>query len=354
MKTTTFLAALLCLFCAAATAQPRQTDSRPRYDTWVTSYPSQRIISGVLLEVKDSSVSLQRAGNFRTQAQPDMSKLDIRSIDLIRVRKKGAVGQGVLYGALAGLFVGGVIDVIWYSSWKNKQEEEINNLGDAINYSMTQSPGAFAAMATMVGIGCIGTGIGIGAAVASAKITIPIYGKQAEFDRNKAQLNDYALYPDIALGSRTFVKLQEKLTDADGNSYQLLALGGQVWMAENLKTGHFRDGSEISPEHATVAGKVIQYKWTAVSDNRKLCPAGWHVPTAAEWNSLVSSLGGAANAAKILGEGFSVPGAPSNWWSATEQDAGNAGCLYLNNTTATVMSTTQPKSSGLAVRCLRD
>jgi hypothetical protein len=354
MKTTVFFTVLLCWSAVGATAQTSRPDQRPRYDAWVTSYPSQRVISGILLEVKDSSISLQREGTFRTQNQPDMSKLDVRSIDLIKVRKKGNVGQGVLYGALAGLFVGGIIDVIWYSSWKNQQEEDINNLGDAINYSMTKSPGAFAAMATMVGIGCIGTGIGIGAAVASAKITVPIYGKQSEFNRNKSQLNDYALYPDISLGSRTFTKLPEKLTDIDGNTYTILALGGQVWMAENLKTAHFRDGSEISQEHAAVAGKDVLYKWTAISDNHQLCPAGWHVPTADEWNSMVNSLGGSANAAKILGEGFSVPGAASNWWSATEQDAGNAGCLYLNNTTATVMSTTQPKSSGLAVRCLRD
>ena len=354
MKTTVFFIVLLCWSAAGATAQTSRHDQRPRYDAWVTSYPSQRITSGILLEVKDSSISLQSAGKMRTQDQPDMSTLDVRSIDVIKVRKKGTVGQGVLYGALAGLFVGGIIDVIWYSSWKNQQVEEINNLGDALNYSMTKSPGAFAAMATMVGIGFIGTGIGIGAAVASAKITVPIYGKQSEFNRVKSQLNDYALYPDINLGSRTFVKLQDKLTDIDGNVYTTLALGGQVWMAENLKTTHYRDGSVISQENAAIAGKDVLYKWKAISDDHKLCPAGWHVPTANEWNSMINSLGGAPGAAKILGEQFSAPGASSHWWSATGQDAENANALYLKNQTVTVMLNAQSKSSGLSVRCLRD
>jgi uncharacterized protein (TIGR02145 family) len=32
------------------------------------------------------------------------------------------------------------------------------------------------------------------------------------------------------------------------------------------------------------------YNWYAVNDSRKLCPAGWHVPTDSDWNKLVISL----------------------------------------------------------------
>ena len=102
--------------------------------------------------------------------------------------------------------------------------------------------------------------------------------------------------------------------DVDGNYYDAVQIGEQVWMRTNLRTRHFRDGSEInngyyynaphcfSPEFLPSADfgdsychfwnnnekKVygLLYNWYAVDDQRGLCPEGWHVPSDVEWNQL--------------------------------------------------------------------
>lgn len=101
------------------------------------------------------------------------------------------------------------------------------------------------------------------------------------------------------------------VTDIDGNVYHTVTIGTQVWLAENLKTTKFNDGSSIplltknaartdltTPEYwwynndsATYDnpyGKL--YNWYAVNDGRDLCPTGWHVPTDAEWTKLENYL----------------------------------------------------------------
>lgn len=152
--------------------------------------------------------------------------------------------------------------------------------------------------------------------------------------------------------SRSFSKLRDVVVDVDGNVYHTLALGAQVWMAENLKATHFNDGSVITG--ITKNDALTQYNWLAASDNRKLCPSGWHVPSLDEWTSLYKSLGGEDGAADKLSESFSAGSGLYQWWSATEQDGENAKYLYLNTTTNTVMIAGEGKKTGFAVRCMRD
>ena len=93
-------------------------------------------------------------------------------------------------------------------------------------------------------------------------------------------------------------------TDIDGNVYQAVRLGDQVWTVTNLRTKRFNDGAPIPLDAATPAWKdnttplycypkdisdpsVIErfgllYNFYAV-DTQKLAPIGWHVPTAQEW-----------------------------------------------------------------------
>jgi len=112
------------------------------------------------------------------------------------------------------------------------------------------------------------------------------------------------------------------LSDLDGNTYKTVAIGTQVWMAENLKTTKYNDGTSISlVTDDTAWGKLSTpgycwlnndaatnkgtygalYNWHTVN-TKKLCPTGWHVPTNDEWTTLFSFLGGGAVASIKLKE----------------------------------------------------
>jgi uncharacterized protein (TIGR02145 family) len=96
--------------------------------------------------------------------------------------------------------------------------------------------------------------------------------------------------------------------DIDGNSYKTVKIGSQIWMSENLKVTKYRNGESIPNvtnnyewsnlnigawninQDVTIYGRL--YNWFTVSDNRGLCPNGWHVPSLEEWNILVDFLGG--------------------------------------------------------------
>lgn len=125
--------------------------------------------------------------------KPEISKINARSIDVVKLSKKGAVGQGILIGAISGLVVGGLIDLIYYSTWKNQEPGKASNFGDGLVKEVKRRPGYFAIQASLIGIACIGTGIGVGAAVGSVKITIPVNGSQEQFNRNKLLLKKYSV-----------------------------------------------------------------------------------------------------------------------------------------------------------------
>jgi uncharacterized protein (TIGR02145 family) len=118
------------------------------------------------------------------------------------------------------------------------------------------------------------------------------------------------------------------MTDADGNLYQTVRIGNQVWTVENLRTTKYNDGSAIPLDTSTItwqgatSPKFCFYKNTTNPDSikmygalyngyvlsaanpKKIAPAGWHVPTDAEWDTLLNYL---------IAKGY-------NWDATTKED----------------------------------
>ena len=194
------------------------------------------------------------------------------------------------------------------------------------------------------------------------------------------------------------------VTDIDGNTYNTVQIGNQVWMSENLKTSRYRNGGSIPNVTGNTAWGILTtgawsyynndvsnnaiygklYNWyTTLGDT--LCPTGWGVPTDTEWSTLTTYLGGESvaggkmktignaywndpNTGAINSSGFSVrPGGyrisdgsfvsirfVAFFWSATEFDDYGAWSRYLSTSFGNVSRSTSSKSVGASVRCLRD
>jgi uncharacterized protein (TIGR02145 family) len=211
-------------------------------------------------------------------------------------------------------------------------------------------------------------------------------------------------------GIPSWSTLPNLVTDIDGNIYDTVHIGNQVWMSENLKTSRYRNGGLIpnvtdgtvwsnsttgawSYNNNDVSNNAIYgklYNWyTTLGDT--LCPTGWGVPTDAEWTILTTYLGGesvAGGKMKSVGtaywntpntgatneSGFSaLPGGYRNnfggsfsgsfsniridafFWSATENVSSHAWLRNLFNDYGDVDRNHDfNKSVGASVRCLRD
>ena len=196
------------------------------------------------------------------------------------------------------------------------------------------------------------------------------------------------------------------MTDQDGNTYKTVTLGTQTWMAENLRTTKYNDGTDIylvtdytawgsltfggycnynnNTSVDTIATYGCLYNWYAVNTG-KLAPTGWHVPTDAEWTELTDYLGGTKVAGGKLKEtgtthwtspnngatneiGFTaLPGGDRSnngsflsigyygyWWSASELSAKYALYRYMTYYHSNVFRHGYDKELGLSVRCVRD
>ena len=100
------------------------------------------------------------------------------------------------------------------------------------------------------------------------------------------------------------------IEDIDGNVYEIIEIGEQVWMAENLKTTRYSNGDEIiyidnpnewnnnfighyaayNNDLSNVDSYGYLYNWSAANDNRGICPDGFHVPSDQEWSELIQYL----------------------------------------------------------------
>ena len=105
--------------------------------------------------------------------------------------------------------------------------------------------------------------------------------------------------------------------DIDNNNYQTVIIGNQEWMSENLRTTKYSNGdgigttpffnynyfSENQPKYQwDVPGFQNygrHYTWFAAIDVRNICPNGWKVPSANDWETLIAFIGGYNSGGKL-------------------------------------------------------
>jgi uncharacterized protein (TIGR02145 family) len=101
------------------------------------------------------------------------------------------------------------------------------------------------------------------------------------------------------------------VTDKNGNEYQTIKIGNQVWMADNFRASVYNDSTPIpldtvkatwsadsTPKYCSYRNGSLKsktgalYNWHVVSpaNPKRLAPAGWRVPTDADWTTLENYL----------------------------------------------------------------
>ena len=211
----------------------------------------------------------------------------------------------------------------------------------------------------------------------------------------------------------TFVCGTSKMVDADGNEYETVEIGTQCWTKTNLRVAPAgaTDATSSGANSNTVPYYYVNpsvdaatygyyYNWEAA---KLACPAGWHLPSDAEWNTMEATVSGSDwqtsyetstdwrgdHAGKLAGEGWNsstTVGAPGNasdpdhnasgfsavpagycngssfggagyyayFWSSTQYFSNYAYHRYLLYDNADVYRSNYGKSYGYSVRCLRD
>jgi uncharacterized protein (TIGR02145 family) len=205
-------------------------------------------------------------------------------------------------------------------------------------------------------------------------------------------------------GQNISMTTPDGVIDADGNVYNVVVIGTQTWMRENLKTTKYNDQTAIplvtgssawtnmttpaycwfnnSSDYKDPYGAL--YNWYTVGTG-KLCPTGWHVPTMDEFNVLFTYLGGTETAAYKLKEagtdhwnapntgatnssGFTALAAGARettgsfyylgvnvaYWASDVVSSSSADYWWLAPNVGKVNTNSYSVKAGLSIRCLKD
>jgi uncharacterized protein (TIGR02145 family) len=218
-------------------------------------------------------------------------------------------------------------------------------------------------------------------------------------------MNTHTLFFSLYL-LNSISAFSQLVVDVDGNTYNTVSIGNQIWLTENLKTTKFnnqdpiplitdntlwstqteaaycsyQDDNLLANEYGNL------YNWHVLNDIRNVCPTGYHVPSILEWEELIDFLGGTAVAGGKLKEaglahwidpntgatnssGFTL--LPSGWraynngsyenlthmayqWSSTSIDALNASIMLVGFDSESCLTSESHKLTGLPIRCLKE
>lgn len=205
---------------------------------------------------------------------------------------------------------------------------------------------------------------------------------------------------------------REQVKDIDNNTYNSVQIGNQIWLTENLTVTHYQNGDPINKltikddnewltkkegafcsyndKEDSVKTTGYLYNGYAVKDKRKICPKGWHIPSQKEWEELINYLGGDASASDMLRSGsewkdhdsfnysgFTAVPTGLRWHSYSDRTLTSYACkpykaFFWTNTeqpydasqlwsasitskpSAVAVASSNPMTSGLSIRCIKD
>jgi uncharacterized protein (TIGR02145 family) len=205
--------------------------------------------------------------------------------------------------------------------------------------------------------------------------------------------------------------------DIDGNAYDTVHIGTQVWMKENLRTSRYSNGDTIphitnstiwtnlitggycwynqdSAMYESLYGKL--YNFYTVVDGRNLCPTGWHMPSDSEWKTLEMFIGmspaeadgtlhrGTTEGGELKATGTSLWQAPntgasdeygfsaipagysgsvldfggmgiqSTFWTATPSNSSTSYNRTIRYEMSTISRSNSNNTAGYSVRCIKN
>jgi uncharacterized protein (TIGR02145 family) len=214
---------------------------------------------------------------------------------------------------------------------------------------------------------------------------------------------------DVPISSKTITFNFVACTDNDGNNYTTVQIGteksgAQIWMAENLNVGTRINGSQNQlnngiiekycyndlESNCAIYGGLYQWnemmQYNSTPGVQGICPTGWHLPTDAEWFTLIDYLGGVSIAGgkmkgtahwespntgatnssgftglpggKVFGPPngeYSLVGLSGFWWSSSQETVSpyTAGLFGVSYTMTSVGTNGDFEYPGYSVRCVR-
>jgi len=188
----------------------------------------------------------------------------------------------------------------------------------------------------------------------------------------------------------------------DGKVYKTVAIGEQIWFAENLNAMHTAENGKSwcyddDPANCDKYGRL--YDWATAMNlpsdcndrscadyvqpkHRGICPDGFHIPNDDDWNILMETVGGSSTAGEKLrvksgwadsfscnygtdDYGFSALqsgfrtydrgyDSSGSWWWSSNSNFYNASCWKIYINPKSINRGMHDKNSGFSVRCVQD
>jgi len=188
----------------------------------------------------------------------------------------------------------------------------------------------------------------------------------------------------LFLGMRYCAYSQEVVIDFDGNEYETIQIGNQIWMAENLRSNHDAEGNPVNrycyennPDFCTHYGGLYEWKFLNVNEAAEsftgICPEGWHIPSDEEWVVMLEYIGGLETAGSQLKnedfrdfniqlagnfhsrlKNFNFIEEIAYFWTSTEFSSQSAWMRMVGRNNKNATRSTVPKLYCLSVRCVKD